>query len=391
MTDITSTAPSNGVIRCTACGASETRPDGEWLVCAYCRHRWLPQRTDAPWQSDGDIGTLMGTEIHAGAAAGTGSRLVTLECSGCGAEVGINTDLNLHARCHWCRHELSLNAPVDNGAVPDAILPFAISREDAQARMWSYVASRWEFATAGFKADFATYPIAAVYLPYFIVDGNVTVRLDGQAWVQKGAFVRRDAPDLYETDIYAVMREADLEVDDLAIEARSTRSRLYSAVSTTNIINALQPFDVKNALPFDARYIGPDVNFEPRDTEVDTAMSTAAGLFATMARGYVAQTLTGYTGHTRWDAEQVAIRGTRWVSMLLPVWLYGYQESTPRGPMMHYIAVNGRTGEVQGSVPVDQGHAKAAGWKLGLAIAAFAIPCVLIDVVLFAASGLAAH
>jgi len=44
--------------------------------------------------------------------------------------------------------------------------------------------------------------------------------------------------------------------------------------------------------------------------------------------------------------------------MYLPVWLYSYQE--PGSKMLHYIAVNGRTGETMGSIPVQH-------WKLLLA------------------------
>ncbi|MCW5577984.1 MAG: TFIIB-type zinc ribbon-containing protein, partial [Dokdonella sp.] len=51
------------------------------------------------------------------------------------------------------------------------------------------------------------------------------------------------------------------------------------------------------------------------------------------------------------------VRGSRWVSMYLPVWLYSYHQPGANGGMLHYIAVNGRTGETMGSVPVQQ-------WKL---------------------------
>ena len=29
------------------------------------------------------------------------------------------------ARCHWCRHVLTVNEQIPNGAVPDAVLPTA--------------------------------------------------------------------------------------------------------------------------------------------------------------------------------------------------------------------------------------------------------------------------
>jgi hypothetical protein len=99
-------------------------------------------------------------------------------------------------------------------------------------------------------------------------------------------------------------------------------------------------------------------------------MGYTAGLFATIARGYVNQTLKQYFGGVRWESEAVAIKGTRWISVLLPVWLYGFEENTPTGPMMHYLAVNGRTGETEGSIPTDVARANRSGETWGFVASA---------------------
>jgi hypothetical protein len=44
----------------------------------------------------------------------------------------------------------------------------------------------------------------------------------------------------------------------------------------------------------------------------------------------------------------------------LLAWLYSYHQPSANGGMVHYIAVNGRTGETMGSIPIQQ-------WKLLLA------------------------
>ena len=59
----------------------------------------------------------------------------------------------------------------------------------------------------------------------------------------------------------------------------------------------------------------------------------------------------------RWEQEGLDVHGTRWVAMYLPVWLYSYHQPGKNGGLLHYIAVNGRTGETMGSIPVQQ-------WKL---------------------------
>jgi len=373
---------SNGVNKCANCGSSDVTFDGKWLVCGYCHNRWnTAVLADELHLSEG-IENLVGTSVLTGAKDIDTSSLVTVECDGCGATFTINTETTLSATCHWCRHTLSLDSPVDNGAIPDAILPFYIGRDDAAGRMAAYVADQGKYASPEFMRDFEHASLHAVYLPYLVVDGKVTVRLEGRAWTfgpdfKVGITWGNPKPTVpseenqFVSEEFAVMREADLLVDDMAIEARSTRTKLYAAVSTTNIINAIQPFDVEHAVRFDATYITEGVAFERRDMEVSDAMKDAAGLFATIARGYVNQTLTQYFGGVRWESEAVAIKGTRWISVLLPVWLYGFEEDTPTGPMMHYVAVNGRTGETEGSIPTDVARANRSGKRWGLVATAF--------------------
>jgi ribosomal protein S27E len=137
---------TNGVDRCRSCGSSDISFDGTWLVCGYCRTRWnTAVLADELHLSEG-IENLVGTTALTGAKDIDTSSLVTVTCDGCGATVTINSATTLSATCHWCRHTLSLNHPVDNGAIPDAILPFYVTFEDAARRMAPAPSSR---ATSG--------------------------------------------------------------------------------------------------------------------------------------------------------------------------------------------------------------------------------------------------
>lgn len=385
--DADATVAGKTVNRCIKCGASDATFDGSWLTCTFCRYRWNTAVIAQELHLSDGIAELAGTTTLDGAAEVDTHALATVKCSGCGAELTLNTEKTLSATCHWCRHVLSMSNAVEPGTVPDAILPFHITQDDALNRMRAYVAERGTHLDDTFVRDFANPAIHAVYLPYLVVDGRVTVRLDGIGWVQQGR--RRIGKNSYEyySDEYNVTREVDLLVDDLAIEARSTRTRLYSAVSTTNILNAIQPFDVANAVRFNAHYLTAGTTFEKRDLSVDDAMSYAADHFATMARGYVGQTVTGYTGGVRWQAEQIAVKGTRWLTVLLPVWIYAYYEPTPRGTVMHYIAVNGRSGETQGSLPMDMAKIKRSAGLRGWAIAAIGLPFFLAPIPIMATTG----
>ena len=84
----------------------------------------------------------------------------------------------------------------------------------------------------------------------------------------------------------------------------------------------------------------------------------------------------------RWDAEQVAVKGTRWTAVLLPVWLYGYVENKKGREITHYIAVNGRTGAVMGSVPINTKKAAWVCWGSAVAISIITWPMALAVLVL---------
>ena len=67
----------------------------------------------------------------------------------------------------------------------------------------------------------------------------------------------------------------------------------------------------------------------------------------------------------RWLTQ---VHGTRWLAMYLPVWLYSYHFKKEGKSMVHYIAVNGRTGEVMGSVPTSTGRLVGAAVTVGTVV-----------------------
>ena len=67
-----------------------------------------------------------------------------------------------------------------------------------------------------------------------------------------------------------------------------------------------------------------------------------------------------------WNKEDVLIKGQQWKAAYLPVWLYSYQEINEKKKILHYVAVNARTKEVMGSIPVHM--PKLIGISLGVEI-----------------------
>jgi DNA-directed RNA polymerase subunit RPC12/RpoP len=353
----------DGLNQCPKCGSTDVRqkPGTDLLICAFCRNEWRGERVEEKFGFGEGHDHLEGTIIASGARdiAADEAVLRTFKCTGCGAEVTINTQSEMTARCHWCRSVLGVNQQVPNGAVPDAVLPFHIKKDDAVERIRQFVGKRKMFALKEFKAEFTPENVLPVYLPYMIIDSRASADVAGKGEIQTRRYTRGEGNNkttYYDADVYQVDRHVDFTVDDLPLESSRERGNLDTRVNTNNVINTIQPFDTKNAVKWNASYLR-GCSSEKRDFNVAQMQPRLVDQLLSIARAQVEPSVSRYGRGVRWEQEGLTVHGTRWVSMYLPVWLYSYQQKSGSEDMLHYIAVNGRTGETMGSVPVEQ-------WKL---------------------------
>jgi hypothetical protein len=195
-----------------------------------------------------------------------------------------------------------------------------------------------------------------------IVDGRTSVGVVGHGEIKTREYQRgsdNNKKTYYDADVYKVQRHVDFTVDDLPLESSKSRGNLDTKSNTNNIINTVLPFDTKNAVKWNASYLL-GLSSEKRDVNVEDLRPRLEAALLSIGRCKVLPSVKKYDRGVRWEQESIDVHGSRWVSMYLPVWLYSYHEPGRNGGMLHYIAVNGRTGETMGSVPVEQ-------WKLLLA------------------------
>jgi DNA-directed RNA polymerase subunit RPC12/RpoP len=368
----------DGVNRCPKCGSTEIqlRASAGMLICLFCRHQWSEARLDET-VANGDLTTLTGTTVGSGASDidTAADALMTMKCAGCGAEVVVNTAEQMGSRCHWCRHVLTVNEQIPNGAVPDAVLPFKITHDDAMAKIKEFAGKRRMFADRKFLADFEPRNVVGVYMPYMVVDSNASADVFGRGEIQTRKYTRGSGDDketYYDADVYEVHRHVDFTVDDLTVESSAERANIDTSTNTNNIINTILPFDTENAVTWNASYLT-GFTSEKRDQDVTHLVPGVESQLLSIARSEVQSSVDRYDRGVRWERERLEVHGTRWLAMYLPVWLYShYHESNGKG-MVHYIAVNGRTGEVMGSVPVSHRRLFAAAAGVGGVIEAIAI------------------
>ena len=373
----------DGLNHCPKCGSTEVRhrAGSDRLICMYCRHEWAATRVEEAFGLGEGIADLRGTQRASGASDidTDAASLRSYKCGGCGAEVVINTETAMTARCHWCRHVLGVNEQIDNGAVPDAVLPFHVRKEDAVARIRQFVGKRSLFALKAFKDGFTPENVVGVYLPYMVVDARGSADAAGVGEIQTRRYTRgqgKNKQTYYDADVWQVQRHVDFTVDDLTLESSARRGNLDTRSNTHNVINTILPFDTKNAVKWNASYLV-GYTSERRDRDVQHLMPRLHEQLLAIARAQMQPSVQHCDRGVRWERERIDLQGTRWVAMYLPVWLYAHHQPGPgggaQGGLRHYIAVNGRTGETMGSVPVQQWKLVLAALAIGTVVEALAL------------------
>ena len=242
-----------------------------------------------------------------------------------------------------------------NGAVPDLVLPFKTEKVAAENSIRDFVKKRQFFAHPKFKAEFKPENVMGVYLPYMIVDLNSHANMKGEAehLIRSYTSGGKSKTRYYDAEAFAVTREFDLLVDDLTIESSSRRLHQDVHANTNNVINAIMPFDTENCVDWSPNYLQGFAS-ERRDTNVDDLRKQVKLQLEDIARYKVKESMTYYNRGAKWTTEDVTVKGSKWKAAYLPVWLYSYLQDDGKVKMLHYVAVNARTGETMGSVPINK-------------------------------------
>ena len=354
----TDSGAKDGQNKCPKCGATDISLNTKTgkLRCNFCRHEFEPEKLDVMEQ---DISKLEGQIVGSGATdiiADTND-MVTFKCSSCGAEVVVDTKEATQARCHWCRNTLSVNQQIPNGAVPDTVLPFKVPKKEAKEAIEQFVGKRKFFAHPQFRREFTVDNVMGVYLPYMVVDANTHADLRGQGEVETKRWTEKNGDHYntyYDADLYDVEREFDLTIEGLTVESSKDKLDRSGKEKTNNIINSIMPFDTENCVKWNANYIK-GYTSEKRDTNVEELKELVEAQSKDVARFAANDTIKKYDRGVRWESENLEVKGQQWKSAYLPVWLYSYQQKHgEKKGLLHYVAVNARTKETMGSVPIHK-------------------------------------
>ena len=276
------------------------------------------------------------------------SNVISIECPNCGATL-ITAAGNISLKCHWCHTVMQTDKSVNNPKIPDRILPFKVSKEEAVQKINDYLKDKKKRAKKEFLAAFKPEEVIPVYLPYMLVDVKAHTNISGIGEVDPEPNVGGRVKTI---TVCNVKKDFDLLIEDLMIES-SKISRFNSNNATNHVISAVSPFDTENSVEFNANFLN-GFSSENRELDIVEIKSKIQGIVEDISASEAKKMYDQFNRGVLWSLPESSVLGTQWTSAFLPLWLYSYYEKETG--IRYYIAVNGRTGKTVGSIPcVDFG------------------------------------
>jgi len=338
---------------CTQCGAVlKYAPGTSTLVCGYCGfENHIEHRAGRIEEYD------LQEALRQLSTPRTEPAKPQIHCDECGA--GFQFEASVHAgECPFCGTPIVTATVQTKPIQPKSLLPFRVDEASARRQFQRWIKGLWFAPNAVKKYARSDGKLTGVYLPYWTFDSDTITDYRGERgdvyYVDQEVQVMRNnrmvtgirrVPQIHWTPVNGRVSRF---FDDVLIGASKSLPR--------KIIDALQPWDLEQLIPYDEHYLS-GFQSEYYQVELSEGFDYAKQAMDSVIYRDIALAIGG--DHQRIHQAKTRHNATTYKHCLLPVWsaAFRYQNKSYR------FVINGRTGEVQGERPYSW-------WKISFAVIA---------------------
>jgi predicted RNA-binding Zn-ribbon protein involved in translation (DUF1610 family) len=323
---------------CRSCGADlNFDPGSSTLKCPYCGvENEIQQSQDAIEELD------FQTYLNQQLAAQDEQEILTVKCSGCGAETTLPPNVTSDL-CPYCGTVLiASNSHTTKIMKPKSLLPFHVAHNQALQNLTAWINGLW-FAPNRLKHEAEKDKLLkGMYVPYWTYDCNTSTSYTGERgehyWDTETVMVngKRETRRVQKTRWYPARGTVQLNFDDVLVLASNSMPRNYA--------DQLQPWDLNNLVAYQEDYLA---GFRTESYQVDLAsgFEIAKQIMETEIHTAICRDIGGDV--QRVHSANSSYSDITFKHILLPVWIGAYRYQGK----VYQFQVNARSGEVQGSRP----------------------------------------
>ncbi len=341
------TDPAASTLRefpCVQCGAKvEFAPGTHSLRCPYCN----AENEIAPDGVADEVDFFATLAALENAAPHETVRI--LRCQTCGAETSVGPTVT-SAACAFCSTNIVTQIQCQSRVRPNAVLPFALTKDKAVQAFRAWVKSRWFAPNTMKRESLLDTTLSGVYIPSWTFDTKATTEYRGRRG--DAYYVTVGSGNNRRTQRRIRWRPASGRVrnvfDDILVLASRSLPERHA--------HSLEPWDTKNVKPYADEFLA-GFHAECYSIDLKGGWVLAQRLMDPAIDGTIRADIGGDEQQITW--KHTVHEGTTFKYVLLPVWVAAYRH---KGKVYQFL-VNARTGEVQGDRPYSP-------WKIAGAVIA---------------------
>lgn len=336
--------------KCPNCNAEVNfDPETQKMKCDYCLSSFTLDELNNPLRAKEEKDSIEDVmKAHQEFVEHTN----LYHCASCGADI-MAEDGQTALFCYYCHNPVILTGKLTGRYKPNKIIGFKFTKDIAIEKFKKWVSDK-KFVPDQFRSEQQLEKITGLYVPFWVADCDMKAEYTGL-----GKKVRSWTSGEYrytETKEYRISRRAEIFTDGIPADGASKIDDL--------LMESIEPYDYTELKDFSTSYLS---GFYADKYDVDKAevfprirqRATQAG------EETVKKSISGYTTVIP-TIEQYNIVNTEWQYMMLPVWFltYNYKD------VVYEFAINGQSGRLAGTPPLDKGKLKRFCFKLGALVAA---------------------
>ena len=333
--------------KCINCGGPlQYDPAKLKFACEYCRSDFTEAELKAHWcELDEELkqDAVAEPETSPENEDDFSSNTVIYSCQNCGAEI-MAEKTTAATFCIYCHSPVVLTNRLTGQYKPDLVIPFKISKEDAEKKFFEMCGKK-KFLPNSFMKNAQLDMIKGVYYPYWMIDSlkdgivHATAEIR-DSWTEGDYRVTK-------IEKYRVMRSGKIDFKGFPHSALSKEDH--------NTMKYVNPYDDDEMKDFTMAYLSGFLA-EKRDTERATAQHDVDEELKSYAKKIYGETMSKYDSYHIDDINLRTIT-ENWKYALMPVWMMTCNYNGKN----YLYAMNGQTGKTYGELPCDKGKLALLG------------------------------
>lgn len=350
---------STATYNCPCCGAplAFSGESGK-LECASCGNSYELDAIQAMSASE-SIDKLEFEHRAEAFDASEAAQMQAYVCKSCGAEL-MTEDTTTATECPYCGSPTILPERIAGGVKPEKVIPFKVTKEDAQKQFEEYFKGKRLLPNIFLKSRNRISEMRKLYVPYWLFDCDAQADITYDA--EKRNTERKGEWEITRTKYYLVRRSGCMGFDSIPVDG--------SEKLDDKITESLEPYDLSAAVPFQPAVLA-GAMADHADVDATSCEKRAVERVETSVSQAMRDTVNGYSSVSERSRSIHSDNGTA-TPVLMPVWLI----TTEKEGKIYTFAINGQTGKLTCDVPADT--KKSLLWGGGVFVGVLALAALIL-------------